>query len=306
MQRLALMGTILLTLIYVPCLGKPPVGEAANEVPFSFEKGYVIVKAKIKRNVEVEVIISTGAEYSVADEGLLDKYKISRLSSGGPPIFLSDIYGPLKVFTSVPDVSIGEAKTTSLTMGVSSTLAVSKVLGREIFGSLGANFFKDRVVQVDFKKRVLRFIDQSSSELSFDKKEGAISGGRIMLRMIENEEPLRVHLIRPIVENVTFNGKIAKLLLDTGTVTVIALSSSAAKKLGCIVPSEKGSPRSDRVESLRLGAYELKNVPVVIYAKGTSVDQSLGEYGAVAGSLFLQNFIVTLNFRTKVVVLEHL
>jgi hypothetical protein len=305
MQRLALVSTILLTLMYVPCFAKSPVGDAANEVPFSFEKGLVVVKAKIKRNVEVEVIISTGAEYSSADEGLLDKYKISRISRGGPPIFLSDIYGPLKVFTSVPDVSIGEAKTTSLTMGVGSTSAVSKVLGREIFGTLGANFFKDRVVQVDFKTKVLRFIDQSSAELSSDKNEGAISVGRITLRMIENEEPLREHFTRPVVENVTFNGKISKLLLDTGTVTVIALSSSAAKKLGYTVPGEKSAPRSDRVESLTFGAYELKSVPVVIYAKGTSIDQSLGEYGAVAGSLFLQNFIVTFNFRSKVVILEH-
>jgi hypothetical protein len=190
-------------------------------------------------------------------------------------------------------------------MGVSSTFAVSKVLGREIFGSLGANFFKDRAVQVDFKKRVIRFIDQSSSELSSDKKYGDLRGNGILLPMIENEEPLREHFTRPIVGNVTFNGKLARLLLDTGTATVIALSSSAAKKLGYTVPSEKSPPRSDIVELLSFGGYELKSVPVVIYAKGTSIDQTLGEYGAVAGSLFLQNFVVTFNFRSKVVILEH-
>src|SRR5258708_21733052 len=275
MQRLALLGIVLLPLLYVPCTAMPSVGDPANEVPFSFVKGFVIVKAKIEKHVEVEVIISTGAEYSCADEGLLDKYKISGRSLGGSPIFLSDIYDPLRVFASVPDVSIGEAKATSLTMGVGSTSAVSKLLGREIFGSLGANFFKDRVIQVDFKKKVLRFTDQSSSELTSDKKEGAVSVGRIILRMIEDEEPLREHLTRPFVE-VAFNGKICKLLLDTGTVTVIALSSSAAKKSGYPVPSEKSSPRSDRVESVSFGVYELKSVPVAIYAKGTSVDQSLG------------------------------
>ena len=305
MPRLALVATILVILMFLPCIAKPAVGDAANEVPFLFEKGFVVVRAKIKGDVDVEVIISTGAEYSSADEGLLDKYKVSRISRGGPPIFLSDIYGPLKVFTSVPDVSIAEAKTTSLTMGVSSTSAVSKLLGREIFGTLGANFFKDRVVQVDFKKKVLRFIDQSAGEPSSDKNDGAGGGGRLMLRMIDNDEPLREHPTRPVVENVTFNGKISKLLLDTGTVTIIALSSSAAKKLGYTIPTEKSSPRSDRVESLSFGAYELKNVPVVIYAKGASIDQNLVEYGAVAGSLFLQNFIVTFNFRSKVIVLEH-
>ena len=82
MRRLALVGGIFLALIYLPSIGKAyPVGGAANEVPFSFEKGFLIVKAKIKGNVEVEVIISTAAEYSIADEGLLDKELNNKESS---------------------------------------------------------------------------------------------------------------------------------------------------------------------------------------------------------------------------------
>jgi hypothetical protein len=81
--------------------------------------------------------------------------------------------------------------------------------------------------------------------------------------------------------------------------------AAEAQRSSCRAINMKNRKNSDTVESRRFGPYELKSVPIVIYSKGTSVDQSLGEYGAVAGSLFLQNFIVTFNFRSKVVVLEH-
>jgi hypothetical protein len=45
-------------------------------------------------------------------------------------------------------------------------------------------------------------------------------------------------------------------------------------------------------------------VPVIIAAKGTNLDHSLGETGAVIGSVFLQNFVVTFDYRGKVVMLK--
>jgi predicted aspartyl protease len=303
MQKLAVVGAIFLILFQVPCIAKPAVGDATTEVPFSFEKGFVIVKARIKGNVDVDVVISTGAQYSTVDKEVLDKYKLFNFR--GAPVLVTDIYFPIREFVSVPDLRVGEARTPSLEMGLVSTSAISKLVGREIFGTLGANFFKDRVVQFDFRKKVLRFIDPSSSDVLDTQKVGTVVGGRILLRMIPQEDPIREKSCLPILENVIFNGKESKLLLDTGTVAVVALSSSAAKKLGFTVPPEKSAPRADRIESLSFGAYELKSVPVMIYGKGTGMDQSLGEYGTIAGSLFLQNFIVTFNFRSKTVTLEH-
>jgi hypothetical protein len=190
-------------------------------------------------------------------------------------------------------------------MGVGSTVQLTKTTGREIFGILGADFLKGRVVQVDFKNRVLRFIDHSPAELPRDKNESGVPTRRIILPMEESDDPLKLNLPSPVVVSATFNGKTARTLLNTGMVTVIALSSSAAKRLGFTVLTEKSLPGSYRIASLRLGTYELKDVPVVVAAKGTTIDQTLEQYGAAAGSLFLQNFIVTFDFRRKVVILEH-
>jgi len=299
--------SIVLALLCGLCGAATIINDASTEVPFSFEKGLVVVKAKIKKDILVEVVIATGSQYSIADSELLKKYKVPIDSRGAerPPILFTDLYGPIPDFVSVPDVSVGTAKTSSLSMGLGSTLQLSKAAGREIFAILGADFLKGRVVQVDFKNRVIRFFDHSLSELSRDKDEAALLTRRIILPMNESDDPLHLNLPTPAVVNATFNGKTARMLLNTGMITVVALSSSAAKKLGFTIPTEKSSPGSVRIASLRLGTYELNDVPVVVAAKGTSIDQTLEQYGgAAAGSLFLQNFIVTFDFRSKVVILE--
>ncbi|MBD0327181.1 MAG: retropepsin-like domain-containing protein [Pyrinomonadaceae bacterium] len=102
----------------------------------------------------------------------------------------------------------------------------------------------------------------------------------------------------PLVENVTFNGKKIKTLLDTGTVSVISISASAAKQMGLASPPEKSPPRADKVSSLRLDEYELTDVPVLLFAKGAGFD------GAIAGVGLLKAFVLTFDFSKKLVILE--
>jgi hypothetical protein len=40
------------------------------------------------------------------------------------------------------------------------------------------------------------------------------------------------------------------------------------------------------------------------FAKGTNADKRLNQHGAIAGSAFLQNFVVTFDYKNSVVVLE--
>jgi len=56
---------------------------------------------------------------------------------------------------------------------------------------------------------------------------------------------------------------------------------------------------------LSIGGYELTDVPV-LYGKGMGMDRDSKEFGAVAGTGLLQNFITTFDFRSKVIILEHL
>jgi hypothetical protein len=298
MQRLTLATLALIILGCAPCAAAP---REAGEVPFTFEKGYVIVAAKVKGKEPVEVVVSTGAEYSSVDTGMLDKYKLQAYYTGVGPI--TGFNDRTISYAKVPDVRVGPADA-SLDMVLGSTAHVTRAIGRTIFGVLGSDFFKGRTVQFDFTKRVMRFLDKAAAE-AVRAKGAAGAPGTAVVQMVVSGNPYKQHLTVPLVEKVTFNGKSAKLLLDTGLATAVAFTSSAAKKLGFEAPPEKGAPRADTIGSLRVGAYEVAGVPVMVFAKGSGADERLGEGGAAAGSVFLQNFVATFDFRGRVVILEH-
>jgi hypothetical protein len=279
----------------------PKVNSGDFEVPFTFERGNVIVKAKIKGKVPVEVVVATGSKNSLVDAALLEKYRLPGAYAGvGPATGRNDrIY----VFSSVPDVTVGEAKA-SLSMRLGSMQELSTALGREIFGSLGADFFKRRTVRFDFQKRVLTFLDQSTAKALKDNSTGGDGDRRIVLEMIEPDNLYEPYAIVPVITGVTFDGKKAKVVLNTGMVTVISFSSSTAKKMGLTLPPEKSATRTDKIGSVHLGSYELKAVPVIISAKGTDLDHALEDPGAAFGTVFLQNFVSTFDFRHKRVILE--
>lgn len=299
MQRLILTFA-LLVFICAPCVAHRAVDDAVSEVPFVFEKGYVVVQARIKGDKPVDVIIATGSEHSQVDGLLLEKYKLPAYYSAEGPI--TGRNDRLYTFSTVSDIRLGNIKLTSLNMRLGSFVEFSKRLGREIFGIFGADFFRGRVAQFDFGKKLLRFLPQSTAEASKDKKAGDDAGGRIVLPMDFYKENVTL----PIAEDVTFEGKKIKTLLDTGAVTVVSLSSSATKQVGLTPPPEKGEPRADKINSLRLGSFEINGVPVTLYPKGSDFDRDQKEFGAVAGTLLLQNFVVTFDFRSKVIILEHL
>ena len=290
MKRFAIQTLALLALLCGPCFA----GQADdNEVPFSFEKGFVVAHATIKGDRPVDVLLSTGAEHSSIDTSLLSKYKLSAYyTSEGIVTGHND---KTVSFTTVSDVRLGSIKAASMNMRLGSLAEVSKRLGREIFGILGTDFFKGRAVQFDFAKKTLRFLPQSEADALKDAK-----AGRVVLRMVSYTNLITM----PVAEQVTYDGKAIKTLFDTGTVTVVALSFNSARQVG-LKPPEKGTPLQGKVNSLRLDDYEMAAVPVALYPKGSDFDRDMKEFGAVAGTILLQNFVVTFDFGNKLIILEH-
>ena len=275
---------------------------AVSEVPFTLQNGFVIVEAKIKGNVPVHVILATGTEHSITDPFLMKKYDLSAGYAGEGPV--TGRNDKTYSFAIVKDVSVGAAKSRNLNMRFGSLAEVSKLVGQEIFATLGADFFKDQTVQFDFKNKVIRFFDKAPPELVDTKNPNFNAAKTTVLQMAPKpSNPFQATLLVPVVKDVLINGQKANLLMDTGIATSIALSSSTAKKVALAVPDENGPPREDKT-TLRFESNELTDVPISIFAKGTSADKKLSQHGAVAGSVFLQNFVVTFDYKKSLVVLE--
>ena len=261
------------------------------EIPFTFEKGHVVISAKIKGDTSVEMVLSTGAQYSLINPGLLEKYKLQGAYTGEGIITGGDL-DQIVVFVPVPDIRVGEVKTTSLNMryGKAPT-EISQRLGREIFGALGVDFFKGRIVQFDFRNKMIRFFAHSI--------DAAAQSKSTILSMKSSEPP-----VRPIVENVTYNGSKIKTLFDTGALTVVSMTPTAAKQIGLSPPADKSSPRTDKA-TLKFGEIEFTDLPVTLYAKGSDFERSSSGFSAVIGIAVLQNFVTTFDFQRGVLTLEH-
>jgi hypothetical protein len=299
-NRFMLTSFLLLISLYVPCAAGP-AGDTAGEVSFKLEKGHIVVPAKVKGDKPVEVVLATGSEHSFINDGLLEKYNLSAFYTG-EGIITGGSLDRTYSYTPVSDVSVGDARMSmQLRLGTDAAAAISKRLGREIFAILGADFFKGRVVQFDFKRKVVRFLPEAEADRLEDKKGGTTTG-RAVLRMTLIKEQVTL----PVVEDAAFDNKRIKTLIDTGSLTVVSLTPSAAKQIGLSSPPPRSEPRMDKVGSLRFGNVELGEVPVTLYAKGSIFDLESDGFGAVAGIALLQNFIVTFDFRNELVILEHI
>ena len=267
------------------------------EVPFNFVKGFVILDAKIKGDKPVKVVISTGAQYSVIDNAQVGKHKFEAKYSADDMV--TGRNDSTYSFVPVSSVSIEGSKSRNLQMRWGSMERVSEAAGTEIFGALGADFFEGQIIQLDFKKSVMKFLSKAPK----DAKD-ASGNALVVLQMDakENNPFKRTHAV-PNVDGAKINGKEIKLLLDTGRVTTIALSAASAKKLGLTAPGENEQPREDKI-SIDIAGHQIADLPVLVYPKGAAGERSLGGYSGIVGSLVLKNFILTFDFKDKTVTME--
>src|SRR5437667_399161 len=142
MQRANL--TLFLLLVLGGAHGNALGGVAdSSEVPFTLEKGYVVVQAKIMRHVPVEMVLATGAEHSTFSAGVIEKYKLSLNYTSDDPR-TCNLADCTFTYSNVPDIQVGDLKPMSLYMRLGTLNSVRQRLGRDVFGILGADFFKGR------------------------------------------------------------------------------------------------------------------------------------------------------------------
>ena len=292
-----------LVLLATPCVAQSAGATTASEIPFSLHKGLIIVDAKIKRDVPVQVVLATGMERSVTDLALPQKYELeANYASDGPVTGRNDSTFD---YTIVSGVKVGNSKAKDIHMRFGSVAELSKIAGKEIFAALGADFFEGQTMLLDFKNNVIRFLEKTPPDLVDSKDPNYKPARAMVLRMAPKpSNPFHKTYQVSLVKDVQMNGQKTSLLFDTGMATLLALSSSTGKKLGLNVPADNEPPREEKV-TLRLESNELADVPAMVYAKGTGADQNLSKSGgAVAGSLFLQKFVAIFDYRKGVLVLE--
>jgi hypothetical protein len=185
---------------------------------------------------------------------------------------------------------------------------LSAQMGRPLHGVLGHGFLAGRITQVDYFHRRIRFLSHSPFDPPGFPADSA--------HLISFPMQFRKNSILPVLEDCYVNGTKIPLTLDTGSSLGLILFPNAVKYLGLTELARQGIPleasgyrgrarlmrgwvRSVTLKSLELGAIEVAYVQ-----SGYGDEETIEQRGGNLGNAVLQDFVLTLDYQHRVVVLE--
>ena len=270
------------------------------DIPFTVEKGYVIVPVKVKKNISVEMVINTGLDVSLidADSAQKNSFPAPSYTTVGQVTGKND---KTVVFNDVSGILIGDENSVDLSMQLSDLTTIKTRVGRDIFGILGADFFRGKSVKFDFKNKVLSFLKNPYSP---DSATGKSSGFPMICKMVVTKTNVfGKEIVLPVCDDVLINEKKLKTLFDTGTGHALFIMPSATKVIN-VESTEKDQTKSIQISSLKFSDYEFKDIPATVFGKDVVPDQYRKGTEAIIGIGVLQNFIVNFDFKRNLIVLD--
>lgn len=277
----------------------------AGEIPFTLEKGFIIVDAKIKKDIPVKAAIFTGSADSFFGPDIIIKYKITPGYTYDGPGGHGTIADKTVIYADVPQIVLGDEKPVSHRLREGSAEAMSKRIGYVVDLILGADFFRGKIVQFDFKKKVIRFLEKPPVDYKQTAEASSGDTKPLLFKMDQSlENNFGISLTLPVAQGITFEGTKVRCLFDTAVASPISLSPATIKesKLGQI--PDKGSTKLGQIKSMGLGDYEMSNLPALLFGKEAGFDQSIKDYGAIIGIGVMQNFLITFDWKQKMLVLQ--
>jgi hypothetical protein len=273
---------------------------ACGEIPFTLEKGLIIVSGKAKDGQPVQAAIFTGSIFSFYSKELQKRFKLQ--VRGSYELLGGGRQENSIPFVVMPDLTFADQSPVEVKMQARPFDAIETLLGHKIDMIVGLDYLNGRIVQFDFKRHVLRFLDKPPFDYQSVGKAGADGQVRLAMRMDEHMRTLFGDPISmPITEEIKLNGTPIRTLFDTGVAYPVSVGPFAAKKnsIGS-APSKEGSAKV-QLKSINLAGYEMTDVPALV--KGTW-DDTETRYAAIVGVGVMQNFTVTFDWRDKWIALE--
>jgi predicted aspartyl protease len=253
-----------------------PVASVASELPIQFREGLLGVEVCVPQSKEaLHFLLDSGASASVVNHStarllglkLGPKVKVTAVATtltGHWPVKLSARAGELEL----PDEYLA--------------LDLSKLSGacsRSVDGLIGADFFRDRVVEIDYTAQKLRVLAASPEADA------------------TNAVPLET---RPCGFRVAVNvngGKRQWVRVDTGCATAFQWVTSKKRADRCtsklaVGLAELSIPQT--MTSLRIGNHQIDTVPTGLHSKAIFP----GESGLLGNGLLAQFGVVTIDAKS--------
>jgi Predicted aspartyl protease len=277
------------------------------EVPFAFERSSVIVQVKVNGQGSYNMLLDTGAEQSAVDLNTAKELGLKLNPLGVGKVVATGKKQNSLFLTTLSQMDVGNLKANDILAVATDFSRISQRVGIPVHGVVGYNFLKNRIVQFDYPKHVVRFY----STLPSQKSELANTEGRMSI-------PFRFHGDDkfPVIDEVYVNDKKIKAELDTGHSGVLALTAAAIKRLGFEAEAQAAEPgtsegalgrsvnRKGKLKTLRVGTVTIDSPTVSFRAADSGLDEA--PFEGLLGNDFFKDFVVTFDYRSMMVIFEKL
>jgi hypothetical protein len=204
----------------------------------------------------------------------------------------------------LPTVELGSVTAKQVAAATIDMSKISARIERPIAGVLGYSFLKDRIIQIDYGNLKLRFFAESpypriqltantvnTIAMNFRREEGDV-----------------------IVDSVFVNNEKMRATLDTGSSGSFSLTPEAVALLGLEDDAAEGKTetsvgyngqyekKNGTLKSIRMGRYSAEGVQASFFPPKTGHDNRPWQVNI--GNAFFQDFVMTFDFKDKIVVFE--
>ena len=276
---------------------------ADEELPFDFLHNQIVLRATVKGGGPYNFVLDTGTHASTIDIRLARRlrFPLFRTRSESRGAGSSRVYGQQTV---LEELSVGGVAVQKLPAAAIDLAGPSRQLGQPLHGVLGNNFLASRITQIDYFRRRIRFLDESPVPQPDDSR-------RISFPM-----QFRAGDVLPLLEECYINGAKTAVTLDTGSSLGLILFPETVRRLGLEDLARSGIPLDAAgyrgtarltkgwVRSVTLKTIDLEAIEVAYVRSGYGEGEEPGRRGGNLGNAVLQDFVVTLDYRNRRVVLE--
>ena len=297
-----LTSCLLLAIASICCFAQAKSKDQVIEIPFEFYKNEIILQVSVNGKGPFSMMLDTGTDPSgvaitTAKELGLKLHPLGKEISGG------GTDSALGYYTQLPLVEVGGFSAKNVDALAIDLSKVSERLGRPLHGVLGHSVLNGRIVQIDYPNRVVRFY--AHSPLSKSTEQATTSKRTVMsFRYVDNV----------LIDDVLVNGKKMVGNLDTGSSGLFNLTPAAVSYLGleeevsrAPVSSDVGfkgvsDNRKGKLRNVTIGGISVDEPEVIFFGKGTGRDKK--PWGINIGNVFFKDFVMTIDYRKKLIALE--
>ena len=273
------------------------------EIPFDFYRNEIVLQVSVNGKGPFSMMLDTGTDPSVVDLAWartigLKLDSIGRQGDGGG----TDVN--LAYGTKLPLVEIGGLSARNIETAALDLSKISARLEKPMDGVLGQSLLSGRIVQIDYPNRVVRFYSESPFGQPASKQPNTAARTVLAFRYDGNV----------LIDDVLVNGKKVVGNLDTGSngsfdltpaaVTYLGLEDDVSRAPASTDTGYNGASanRKGKLRNVTIGGISVDNQDVTFFGKGMGRDRR--RWGINIGNVFLKDFVVTIDYRRKLIVLE--